>query len=568
MENRHRNTTLLAATIALAAVSASAQPSNNASPVGTNLWFFRDWVSEYSMVDAFKASRPWVPHCMDCRPVVWDTGESKQIELDERGWVKSLPSPVSGARFTSVGTLMFTAIDGHYPAGQYVVLYEGEGTLNYGRDAVKREDLSSPGRDVLDVTPSAGGIWLTITSTDPAKTGNYLRNIRVIMPGFEESYREQIFHPDLLEKLKPYRAIRYMQWAETNGSTQSSWNTRTLPDDARWNIPGGAGVPVEILVVLSNRLSADPWICMPHMAGDDYMASYAALVRDTLAPDLRVYVEFSNEVWNGSSGFNQSGYVQRQGMEKWQNPSISPFTKQINWHGMRTAQMCDIWKSVWGEQSGRVLCVMGAQSGNPWTASQSLDCPLWSEGAPCYKHGIDIVAGGPYFGGYLGDPRFEEQVLAWTKDEDQGLAKLFEELLTGGVLSGGPPGGAMARAFQEMDDLTMIAADRGLGAAAYEGGSHFASLRSNATVTDLFRAASLDPRMGGVYDRYFAAWRDRGGQIFMHYFNVGNTTRLGSFGALEYMDQSSSPKYDAILRFIGENPCWWANCALPAPAAP
>jgi len=225
------------------------------------------------------------------------------------------------------------------------------------------------------------------------------------------------------------------------------------------------------------------------------------------------------------------------------------------------SQTCDIWKSTWGDQASRVICVLGSQSANPWTASQAMDCPMWTEGAPCWKHGIDVVAGGPYFAGYIGNAQFDSQVLAWTKDPDGGLGKLFDEINKGGVLNGGSPGGAMVRAFMEMDGFIKAAAGRGLGAVAYEAGTHFASTSSNLAITNLFQAASADPRMGEVYDRYLAGWRERGGQMFVHYFNVGQTTALGAFGALEYMDSASSPKYDALLRFIDANPCWWTGCA-------
>ena len=160
-------------------------------------------------------------------------------------------------------------------------------------------------RDVIDVRPAGGGIWLYITSTDPNHTGNYIRNIRVIMPGFPDSSTD-IFHTSFLEKLKQYRLLRVMQWMETNGSTQSRWSTRTRMEDARWNRPGSGGVPVEAMVKLANKLSADLWVNMPHQADDEYIASFAALVRDSLAPNLKIRVEYSNEVWNGSYGYTQS----------------------------------------------------------------------------------------------------------------------------------------------------------------------------------------------------------------------------------------------------------------------
>jgi tetrahydromethanopterin S-methyltransferase subunit B len=73
------------------------------------------------------------------------------------------------------------------PAGEYVALYDGEGTLTFDFDATVVSEEEA-GRVVLDVQPSGeriGGIHMVITETNP---DDYIRNVRVIMPGFEEMY--------------------------------------------------------------------------------------------------------------------------------------------------------------------------------------------------------------------------------------------------------------------------------------------------------------------------------------------------------------------------------------------
>lgn len=46
-------------------------------------------------------------------------------------------------------------------------------------DATKNFALSSPGRDILDIKASSAGIYVKITATDPKKTGNYIKNIKL-----------------------------------------------------------------------------------------------------------------------------------------------------------------------------------------------------------------------------------------------------------------------------------------------------------------------------------------------------------------------------------------------------
>lgn len=45
------------AVLVAASGAAAAATANANSPMGSNLGFFRDWVSEYSTIDAFKMSR-------------------------------------------------------------------------------------------------------------------------------------------------------------------------------------------------------------------------------------------------------------------------------------------------------------------------------------------------------------------------------------------------------------------------------------------------------------------------------------------------------------------------------
>jgi hypothetical protein len=142
------------------------------------------------------------------------------------------------------------------------------------------------------------------------------------------------------------------------------------------------------------------------------------------------------------------------------------------------------------------------------------------------------------------------------------LGKFFTEVITGGLLVGSPAS-ALQRVNTEVDGHVAIANARGLSVVAYEAGAHLDPL-GNATLATLFQNASRDPRMGEVYDRYLANWRAHGRQMFTHYFNVGNCFSSGCFGALEYMDETSRPKYDALMRFMNDNACWWQNCSVSA----
>ena len=75
--------------------------------------------------------------------------------------------------------------------------------------------------------------------------------------------------------------------------------------DAVWV---GHAVPVEIMVMIANKLNVDPWFTIPHCANDlhgstsvadPFTRQFAQYVHDNLNSNLKAYVEYSNETWNG-----------------------------------------------------------------------------------------------------------------------------------------------------------------------------------------------------------------------------------------------------------------------------
>jgi hypothetical protein len=217
--------------------------------LGMNLSGPADWNTELPFVDVFRFSRPWVSQ----RPgESW--GKGPALALDEHGWVKKL-DPGCWAE-----TPLCTIEGGHYPSGEYTVLYEGQGKLDvWGAATVVSRDS---GRMTIRVDAAKGGFFLKLLTTDPQ---NYVRKIRVLMPGFEQTYREQPFHPVFFKRWQGVACLRFMDWMETNGSKIRHWSERPTPEAATFS---GRGVALEVMIELCNRLSADPWFCLPHLADD------------------------------------------------------------------------------------------------------------------------------------------------------------------------------------------------------------------------------------------------------------------------------------------------------------
>lgn len=123
-------------------------------------------------------------------------------------------------------------------------------------------------------------------------------------------------------------------------------------------LTGRTGFPIETIVDLANQLNVYPWICLPHMADDNYVTQCATYVRDNLSVGLTVYFELSNEVWN--SQFTQTAYASSRAIK-------AGFTSSANqydlWHGYRFYQVMSLVGGVFSGQMGRVKRVMAVFTG-------------------------------------------------------------------------------------------------------------------------------------------------------------------------------------------------------------
>ena len=531
-------------------------PETSPIPVGTNLHRLADWSPQLPFLNGFKSARRWLTQDINVTineqgqyVNTWNTQEFDELDLDKNGWIKSLPEPEDEPEYTSVGTILYRDL-GDYPGGEYVVLYEGEGTIQYDFDAQKDESASTPGRDVIDVTPSNAGIWLRITDTDPNDIGDYLRDIH-IMPAEYEYADNQIFNPAFLEKIQPFNTLRFMDWMATNNSTQGEWGNRPTPESSVFS---GEIASVESMVELANRTNTDPWFTIPHMATDEYITNFAEYVRDNLDPELQIYIEYSNEVWNRD--FDQGWWVEEKGIEEFADSNVGDFGKRIDWYSKRTVEITQIWDEVFDTDKARVIGVVGGQAANSWTAKRALE-HNWSDDILANEeYGIDAIAFAPYFGSYLGKSEYEAEIESWTEEPDGGLDKLFEELTTGGLLEDAPLYGSLQQSYFWTENYTDLADRHGLDLITYEGGQHLRGndgVEDNQAITQLFTTANRDPRMGEIYQEYYTTLNELGVNLAVNYTDVSSFNKWGSWGALEHINQTSSPKYSVLESLVANN---------------
>jgi hypothetical protein len=109
-----------------------------------------------------------------------------------------------------------------------------------------------------------------------------------------------------------------------------------------------------------------------------------------------------------------------------------------------------------------------------------------------------------------------------------------------------------------MQSNSAVAASYGLKLVAYEGGQSlvgYNGAENNTALTALFGAVNRDAGMGPLYNQYLQNWVSSGGDMFVHYSDMGAYAKFGNFGALEYQDQdpTTSPKYQALTTFASQH---------------
>lgn len=498
----------LAALALLPACDQPPPPAAGPPTLGLNLAGVVDYSSEIVFTDAFKAARPWISQAQG-QP--W--GQGGPLEVDAKGHVKSL----APGQFAEA--IVWNGFENRFPTGRFTCLYDGDGDLDFGFDAKAAAGLRS--RITVAVNPKDGQGSVRLLRTNPR---NPVRNIRFILPGFEQTYRNQIFHPDFLKRWQGFPVFRFMDWQKTNNSEQVEWADRPTPDMFSQAV---RGVAVEYLVKLCNTQNVEPWFCMPHKASDDYVRQFATLVKETLKPTLKAHVEYSNECWNGI--FAQANWCQEQGRKL--GLSNNDYEAQLRYYSRRSVEVFQIWEAVFGGKE-RLVRVLAAQSASPWTGTTIMDWQQASKSA-------DAIAIAPYFGNRFGDPKTADRTAALSAGE------LIGELRAD-----------LAESRKQMQAYTAEARKRGLRLFAYEGGQHlvgYQGAENNDRLTKLFHAANRHPGMRDLYLQNLADWRDAGGELFCAFSSMALSSKWGNWGLLENtaQDPATAPKYRAVREFFG-----------------
>lgn len=501
-------------------------------PLGVNLGSLNYYSPTLPFLDVMKnADNPQTTKAAFGGP--WNTELIEKLPLDAAGW--PLEIPYSGPGVAEPQRVRYSVVALAYP-GRYTLLYDGDGEFDFPAAPVKVLD-QAPGVIHLDVQHrDEGSLFMTITRSSKA---NHVRNVRLILPGFEKDYATQVFHPRFIEQIKGASVLRFMDWQRTNNSELARWKDRATPQlsQSTWR-----GASIETMVDLANRVEADPWLCVPHLADDDFVEQMAKVVKQRLEPGRVVYIEYSNEIWNGI--FSQYKYAAQQGCKTGLNKLGSyagacdddgaKMWAGTKWTAKRAAKIFDIFERVFGGTE-RIVRVLAGQAA--FVERNEVLLKAFADPAINPKRvKADALAIAPYFGQVAND-----------LVEKHGASSVSVETILQ----------QMDASIQEqVRDLTRqnkaVADKYGVRLVAYEGGQHLVAtgeLMNDESLTQKLIAANRHPRMTQLYEKMFDAWYSASGRDLLVLFNSAELpSKYGSWGLLENQEQlpERAPKYRAF----------------------
>ncbi len=384
----------------------------------------------------------------------------------------------------------------------------GTYTLRF-RGQAKVAVVASPGSlGPPQVDAASGFTTIKLTLPQPTdqlalaftSTRGSVKDLSLIRPGYDAE-NPPLFTREFLDHIAPFKVVRLMDWLRTNNNPISHWSLRATPETTHYASEKGA--PWEDLIELARVANKDLWINIPGRADDHYVQSLARLLRDKLPPTSKLYVEYSNEVWNSMFKQTEDNLAAAVSAVESNPDSSLNFDGKGNpdiWKIRRVAQrgkeISDIFRAEFGDAAmmTRVRPVFAIQIVNTYSTTLALDYLARTFGPPSQY--FYAVAGAPYFN--MGPLQRSDHLTV-----EQVLAAMSDSINAMPTISSMEKNLALARWYQ----LPFI---------AYEGGADTFGPGS----LEAKKRASLDPRMETLCRTHLDTWYSHGGGLFM-WFTAG-----------------------------------------------
>ncbi|GCE13499.1 sugar-binding protein [Tengunoibacter tsumagoiensis] len=505
--------------------------------MGVNLAWAGDSDGDFLFADAMKTYR------LQAAP-----GQSNPPSVDANGWLQG----------------DFTAFlwDGSFlthTTGTYALRFNGKANISVGLVSSTitnqaYDAASNTTTATINITQeSSANITFTNTQRDSnSATNTGITNVQLMLPtspGASTSYSfNTTFTSAVKNFVNRFVAIRFMDTTAANGNTETNWSDRALPQRSQ---EGKASW--EYAIQFCNETGKDAYINVPERATDAYITNLANLFKygsdasgnvytsaqanpahPPLNSNLHLYIEFSNELWNGMF---QQMHDNHDSAVAEVNAGGSPLnydgaTGDWTWAwrriGKRIHDISVIFRSVFGDGAmpstgnAQIRPLLEWQYGNAQDTAHTelsfLDA-YYNNGDGTQHvsnpHPVNYFLYGGGGAAYSG----VKNASATTIDD------MYNSGLDTGVV-----GGTVVQDVQ-------WASQYGLHDVAYEGGFQI----GGDNLSTLQKQANLDPRAQNMEVQAQTTFTQSGGELLM-YFDSSST----NYGLAQPTVLDSTPKLQAI----------------------
>jgi hypothetical protein len=368
--------------------------------------------------------------------------------------------------------------------------------------------------------------------------------MKILPVAYENGGTYPTFNAKFLDGLRPFHALRFMDWIGTNNSNQMYWSDRATR--TYYSQGTNRGCSYEYAIELCNVLGMDAWVTIPHQADDNFITLAARLWRDNLNATNKVYIEYSNEIWNWQ--FAQAGYCVNNAPGH-PNAYVSADLAAISATGNHPekdaymmARVFRLWKAEFtGANAGRLVRTAAVQHGWMDNTRRVLEYLFNTQAS---KAGCDVVSPAGYF-------NFDE-------DDHNRWNSLCASVTPAEIVDS-----VLAEYDRTSGYMTQVTAEYAqqyhVGYVVYEGGQHMQPwMQGDWCYNNAVWDAQIHSKM---YDLYMKNFRKHvepvvNCSLFMAFAYISDRkSKYGSWGHLENLSQIGSvsnymtiaPKYQALL---------------------
>eukprot|EP00040_Diaphanoeca_grandis_P035385 m.222362 g.222362 ORF g.222362 m.222362 type:complete len:742 (-) comp33372_c1_seq1:245-2470(-) len=550
----------------------------------------------------------------------WPMQDCKVVLFDMRptgAWAPPMDDPEQRqADLSGVWTLSFTGYAGSITFGDGGMKGVTIGTPSYDAASNTMTTTVTIAKGKYPAVSNLMVLQFNDTRATPASNNNTgFTNLEFRMPTYETK-PTQLFSDNWAALMKPFDHLRWMGTTGTNGYSWNcgganaagcsviAWEDRALPTYAytgeKRMCKGCIGLSWETVLLAANELNKDIWINVPitasaptvcrTTAGGDpnkcldadptktYEYQLALLFKNGnnhtnnvgLKPNLNIYIEHSNEVWN--FGFPQYGINKAFAMWEVQNSTkksnlaaMVPGRPDINctanaecWthrrHARRVYEISQTFEKVFGSGSlnKRIRMVYASWTINEQEYFNNTFAWLESEVGPVNKF-LYAISAAQYFGPHAQDASGHMTQFNYSTATIPEVIAAFIE-------------GADAN-VEMTYDYVQFAKTLGVKTAGYESGPGYAvggekpGSKGLNTMIEASRNAGMKDAI--VHDVRETVWR-HGWDIYNYFAIQGPASRYGCWGATEdWKDiNPGPPKLQAIYNLTGVSPTECAQWAL------